>query len=64
MIRLLLAAAVLCGLVVLAVSGIGRAIDTEIENRVLITQNGATWDCERFVYPDGRVAYGNCHIVP
>ena len=48
---------------VIAFTIIGRAVDHEIEQRVLVPQNGALWDCERIV-SDGRAAYTNCHIVP
>jgi hypothetical protein len=64
MLRWLMAAAVFCLLVLFAVSGLGRAIDHEVQNRVLIVQNGQTWDCERIAYPDGRTAHTNCHVVP
>jgi hypothetical protein len=50
--------------VVIGASLVGRAIDAQVRQHVLIVQNGATWECERIVYPDGRVAHTNCVIVP
>ena len=58
----------------------GRAIDTEIQDRVLITRAGVTLDCQRsvaepgeivryedgssFVAEGGEVSYGDCHVAP
>lgn len=64
MIRLLLSAAVFCLLIALAVSGIGRAIDQEIEDRVIFTRAGVTLDCARELGPYGSISYTECHQVP
>lgn len=50
--------------VVIGATLVGRAVDAQVQQRVLIFQNGAAWDCERIVYPDGRTAHTNCVIVP
>lgn len=58
MIRLLLAGAVFCLLIAVAASGIGRAMDHEIEQRVIFTRDGVTFDCERrFVEPGEVVTF-------
>lgn len=64
MIRLLLAAVVLCILIAVAVSGIGRALDVEVQDRVIFTRDGVTMDCARTVGPYGSVSYTECHLVP
>jgi hypothetical protein len=53
----------ICLVVAIGASVVGRAIDQQVQQRVLIVQNGATWDCERIVYPDGRIAHTNCVIA-
>ena len=55
MIRVLLTAAVLCLLIALAVSGIGRAIDQQVQDRVIFTRDGVTFDCERRFVEQGEV---------
>lgn len=64
MLRLLMAGAVFCLLVLFAVSGIGRALDHEAQDRVIFTRAGVTLDCARTVGPYGSVAYTECHQVP
>lgn len=43
---------------------IGRAIDTEVQQRVIFTKNGQTLDCNRTEGVDGRVFYTHCVSVP
>lgn len=78
--RLLGIALCLSLVVLIGATLIGRAIDTEVQDRVLITRGGVTLDCERsvakpneivryedgssFVAKGGEVSYGDCHIVP
>ncbi len=54
--RLLMLALVLSAAVVLGATAIGRAIDTEVQDRVIITRpGGLTLDCERQVKHAGEV---------
>ena len=64
MIRLLLTGVVFCILVLIAVSGIGQAVDHEVQNRVIFTRAGVTLDCVREVGPYGSISYTECHQVP
>lgn len=66
--------------VVIAAMLVGRAIGQEIQQRVLYTVGGVTYDCVRsvakpgelvqleddssFVAKGGEVSYGDCHRVP
>ena len=58
----------LCGAIVgvLAVTLIGRAIDVEVQDRIIIarSRSGQTLDCARRVGPHGNVFYFDCHAVP
>lgn len=62
--RYLLIAILLCGAVFIGAHAVGRALDHELEQRILITQNGATLDCRRDVSAHGNVSYNDCHVVP
>lgn len=62
--RYLLIAILVTGVVCLGATALGRAIDHELEQRILITQNGATVDCRRDVSGHGNVSYNDCHVVP
>lgn len=41
--------------VLIGVSLVGRAVDAEVQQRVLITRGGWTLDCERHVAREGEV---------
>jgi hypothetical protein len=61
----LLGMALLISLVVLIfVALVGRAIDTEVQDHILITRGGATLDCERITDVVGNVFYDSCVRVP
>ena len=62
--RYLLIAILLCGVVLLGATALGRAIDQELQQRILITQNGVTLDCERITDIAGNVFYDSCVRVP
>jgi hypothetical protein len=62
--RYLLIAILVCGVVVLGATALGRAIDQELQQRILFTQNGATLDCRRDFSAHGSVSYSDCHVVP
>jgi hypothetical protein len=62
-IRFFLIGAVVCSVLFFGAALVGRAIDTEIQDRVIFTRNGVTLDCERLVR-GGEVEYDNCHNVP
>ncbi len=78
--RLLGIALCLSLVVLIGASLIGRAMDTEVQDRVLITRGGVTLDCQRsvakpgeivryedgssFVAKGGEVSYGDCNVVP
>lgn len=78
--RLLMLALVLSVSVVVGATLIGRAIDTEVQDRVIITRYGLTLDCERqvkhagdvvrfeddstVVAHEGEIFYSNCDRVP
>lgn len=64
MMRALIVAIVVCLIVVLAATAVGRAIEKEMQDHILITQNGETLDCERIVDVQGRVFYDSCVRVP
>jgi hypothetical protein len=49
--------------VLAAVTVLGRAVDTEAQQRVVFTRNGVTLDCERIV-TGIRVSYDGCITVP
>ena len=43
---------------------IGRAIDVEVQDRVLFTRSGVTLDCARHLGGHGQVSYIDCVRVP
>lgn len=62
--RYFLLALVVCSLVVLSAVAVGRAIDQEIQDRIVFVRDGVTLDCERLVRADGSVGYDGCITVP
>jgi len=62
--RILLVAALVCSVVVFAATALGRAIDTELEQRVIIPRDGQLLDCRRDFSGHGNVSYNDCHVVP
>lgn len=61
--RTLIVAIVVCLIVVVGATAVGRAIDSEVQDRVIITRNGQTADCRHEVYEDGSVYWIDCHPV-
>lgn len=60
----LLGLALCASLIVLVlVTAFGRAIDTEVRDRVIFTRSGVTLDCAR-QFDSGSVGYVDCHEVP
>lgn len=58
MIRLFLIGAVVCSVLFFGSVLVGRAIDTEVQERVIFTRDGVTFDCERrFVQAGERVDF-------
>lgn len=51
-------------LVLVLVTALGRAIDTEAQVHVLLTRDGQTLDCERITDVAGNVFYDSCVRVP
>ena len=64
MARLLGLALCVCLAVLVLVTALGRAIDTEIQDRVIFTRDGVTLDCERITDVAGRTFYDSCVRVP
>lgn len=62
--RLVVVALVVCAVIVLGATAVGRAVDAQVSDRVLITRDGITLDCERVYGVGGETSYGNCHRVP
>lgn len=63
--RYLIVALVVCSLVWLGATAVGRAIDHEIQDRILIPgPNGQTLDCERITDVAGNTFYDSCQVVP
>lgn len=62
--RVVLISALVCVVVVLAASLVGRAIDNEQQTRVIVTRGGQTLDCRRDVSATGEVDYNDCNTVP
>ena len=50
--------------VFVSVTLLGRAIDTEVQDRVTFTRDGVTLDCARHLGGHGQVSYGDCSRVP
>jgi len=57
---------VLCAslIILIGVTLVGRAIDTEVQDHIVFTRNGVTLDCERITDVTGRVFYDSCVRVP
>jgi len=62
--KALLLAAAVCMCIVLGATLVGRAVDHEMQDRVIFTQNGVTLDCERITDVAGRTFYDSCERVP
>lgn len=77
--RYLMLALVVCIAVVVAATAFGRAIDNQVQDRVMFTRDSVTFDCERrfveagepIIYEDGssrlsrgEIHYMNCHTAP
>lgn len=62
MIRFFLIGAIVSALLFFGSVLVGRAIDTEVQDRVIFTRNGVTLDCER-VFVGGEMNYNDCHRV-
>jgi hypothetical protein len=52
--RYLAWALVVCTIVVLGATALGKAVDAEIRDRVVFTRGGVTFDCERNFYDAGE----------
>jgi hypothetical protein len=64
MLRLLAGAILVLCLGIAGTLLVGRAIDHELEDRVIITRHdGRTIDCARIVYEDDSVFYDDCHTI-
>lgn len=64
MTRMLGMAIVFALVVLIGATLVGRAIDVEVSDRVILTRDGHTLDCERVVRGHGHVFYENCVRVP
>lgn len=61
--RFLLMALAVSVLVLVSATLVGRAMDTEMQDRVILTRDGVTLDCVRHI-EHGEVSYGYCVTVP
>lgn len=64
MIRYLLIVALACVSIIAGGMFIGRAIDHELAQHVILTRNGVMLDCERVTDVAGRTFYDSCVRVP
>jgi hypothetical protein len=55
MIRFFLIGAVVASVLFFCAALVGRAMDVEIQERVLFTRDGVTFDCERRWHPEGEL---------
>jgi len=53
-----------CLVCLIFVSLVARAVDQEVQQRVILTRDGVTLDCERRLGPHGSVSYIGCARVP
>ena len=61
--RLLMLALVASALIVFSATFVSRAVDAEVQDRIMFTRNGQTLDCARLIV-SGEVSYGDCNRVP